>query len=308
MFRSSASLATLQKRAQLLQQLRAFFLQQRIMEVDIPALGDTTVTDIHLKPLAVIGAGFLQTSPEYYMKRLLAAGSGSIYYLGKAYRSDESGRRHRPEFTMLEWYCIAMDDHQLMTQMEQLFLHLAPGVSMVRRSYGEIFSTLLGINPHTAGLDELQKIIGNHFDLHVPLTDKSTCLDLLFSHSIEPRLAPGITFVYDYPREQCALARLATDAHGTTVARRFEVYWDGLELANGYWELCSATEQRQRFKRDQRLRAESGLPVPDLDERFLAALEAGLPECAGVALGVDRLLMCLLGVKDIREVMPFADR
>jgi lysyl-tRNA synthetase-like protein GenX len=307
MFQPSASLDHLQKRAQLLQQLRAFFFARDIMEVDVPALGLATVTDVHLEPLCVPGAGYLQTSPEYFMKRLLAAGSGSIYYLGKAYRRDESGRRHRAEFTMLEWYCVGMDDRQLMQLMTELFLTFDPAVEIRHRSYAEIFQALLDLCPHRATLAELQAVIASQLELHSPLDNKSACLDLLFSYCIEPRLGPGITFVYDYPQEQCALARLAKNSDGLTVARRFEVYWNGMELANGYWELCAAEEQRQRFENDRRIRAASGLDVPDVDERFLAALEAGLPDCAGVALGVDRLLMCLTGAKDIREVMPFAD-
>lgn len=307
MFQPSASLDHLQKRAQLLHQLRAFFFAREIMEVDVPALGLATVTDVHLEPLRVPGNGFLQTSPEYFMKRLLAAGSGSIYYLGKAYRRDESGRRHRAEFTMLEWYCVGLDDRQLMQQMTELFLQLDPAVEIRHRSYGEVFQELLGLCPHRATLAELQAVIASHLELHSPLDNKSACLDLLFSCCIEQRLDGGITFIYDYPQEQCALARLSVNTHGMTVARRFEVYWNGMELANGYWELCIAEEQRQRFENDRRIRAANGMDVPDVDERFLAALEAGLPECAGVALGVDRLLMCLSGARDIRDVMPFAD-
>lgn len=307
MFQPSASLEVLQKRAQLLAQLRAFFFARQIMEVDVPALGRATVTDVHLEPLKVPGAGYLQTSPEYFMKRLLAAGCGSIYYLGKAYRRDESGRRHRAEFTMLEWYRLGLDDRQLMAEMTALFHQLAPQVTISMRSYQEAFSAVLGVCPHTATLAELQALIARTLELHSPLQDKSACLDLLFSHSIEPTLGQGITFVYDYPVEQCALARIAAADNGALVARRFEVYWNGIELANGYWELCSAEEQRRRFENDRRIRMATGLEAPDLDERFLAALEAGLPDCAGVALGVDRLLMCLIGAKDIRDVMPFAD-
>lgn len=306
MFQPSASLDHLQKRAQLLNQLRAFFLARQVMEVDVPALGRATVTDVHLEALKVPGAGYLQTSPEYFMKRLLASGCGSIYYLGKAYRRDESGRRHRAEFTMLEWYRVGLDDRQLMAEMTELFLQLAPQVPVRTRSYQEVFVAALGICPHKATLADLQVLIDEHLDLNSPLQDKSACLDLLFSHCVEPSLGADITFVYDYPVEQCALARISTDAD-VAVARRFEVYWNGMELANGYWELCAAAEQRERFENDRRTRAELGLNVPDMDERFLAALASGLPDCAGVALGVDRLLMCLLGAKDIREVMPFAD-
>lgn len=307
MFHPSASLDHLQKRAQLLQQLRAFFIARQVMEVDVPALGQATVTDVHLEPLKVPGGGYLQTSPEYFMKRLLASGCGSLYYLGKAYRKDESGRRHRAEFTMLEWYRVGLDDRQLMVEMTELFHQVAPAITVQIRSYREVFLAALGICPHTATLMDLQAVIAKTLELHSPLQDKSACLDLLFSHCVEPALEPGITFVCDYPAEQCALARLTTGADGVPVARRFEVFWNGMELANGYWELCSAAEQRERFENDRRIRTANGLEVPELDERFMAALEAGLPDCAGVALGVDRLLMCLVGATDIREVMPFAD-
>jgi lysyl-tRNA synthetase class 2 len=307
MFHPSASLDTLQKRAQLLQQLRAFFNARGVMETDVPALAPATVTDVHLEPLQVPGVGYLQTSPEYFMKRLVAAGCGSIYYLGKVYRKDESGRRHRAEFTMLEWYRIGLDDRQLMAEMTELFHYLAPAVSVNLRSYRDVFSAALGVCPHAASLADLQAVIARTVELNSPLEDKSTCLDLLFSHCVEPSLGPGITFVYDYPAEQCALARVTTGGEGVPVARRFEVFWNGMELANGYWELCSVAEQRERFDRDRRIRALSGLEVPAVDERFMAALEVGLPECAGVALGVDRLLMCLVAATDIREVMPFAD-
>ncbi|MCR6650391.1 MAG: hypothetical protein NVV73_02280 [Cellvibrionaceae bacterium] len=204
MFHPSASLDLLQKRAQLLQQLRAFFFARQIMEVDVPALGQNTVTDVHLEPLQVLDTGYLQTSPEYFMKRLLAAGSGSIYYLGKAYRRDESGRRHRAEFTLLEWYSVGLDDRELMAQMTELFALLAPATDIRRRSYGEAFQTLLGLCPHRASLAELQALIAARLELHSPLDNKSACLDLLFSFCVEPQLGPGITFICDYPAEQCA--------------------------------------------------------------------------------------------------------
>lgn len=265
------------------------------------------MTDVHLEPLKVTGVGYLQTSPEYFMKRLLAAGSGSIYYLGKAYRRDESGARHRAEFTMLEWYRVGWDDRQLMREMEELFRQISPGVTVQYRSYGDVFQSILDLCPHTSSLAALQASIASRIELNSPVEQRDACLDLLFSHCIEPSLVGGITFVYDYPKEMCALARVAPDQAGIPVARRFEVYWNGLELANGYWELCAPAEQRERFENDRKQRAAMGLDVPDVDTRFVAALEAGLPDCAGVALGVDRLLMCLLDEKDISRVTPFAN-
>lgn len=308
MFEPSASITALQKRAQLLRQLRAFFYERGVLEVDVPVLGDATITDVHLEPLMVHSTRrhwFLQTSPEYYMKRMLAAGSGNIFYLGRAFREDESGRRHRPEFTMLEWYREGFDDAALMQEVGALFSAVAPDAPLKMVPYADVFEASLGVCPHRATAADLRALAQMHVDFSGEL-DKSEWLDLLFSHIIEPTFA-GVHIVYDYPQEQCALARVQPRADGTMVAKRFEVYWRGTELANGYWELASAAEQRQRFEADQQLRRQQGRAVPAIDERFMAAIERGLPDCAGVALGVDRLLMCLLGENDIASVVPFAD-
>lgn len=308
-FLPSAELRVLQRRALLLQQLRAFFYGREVMEVDVPVLGDATVTDVYLEPLKVFTQQhqwFLQTSPEYYMKRLLAAGSGSIFYLGKAFRSEESGRRHRAEFTMLEWYREGFDDVQLRAEVVALFSLLAPAEMVQQVSYGMLFQSVLDICPYRASVAQLEALAGQHVNFNGLLESKSAWLDLLFSHCIEPKL-DSPTVVYDYPQEQCALARLQVNSDGILVAKRFEVYWRGIELANGYWELNAAAVQRQRFIADQQQRQQRGLTVPAIDEYFMAALEHGLPNCAGVALGVDRLLMCLLELNDIAAVMPFAD-
>lgn len=308
MFQPSADLAVLQRRAQLLRQLRAFFYDREVMEVDVPVLGDATVTDVYIEPLQVAGEHrwFLQTSPEYYMKRLLAAGSGSIFYLGKAFRSDERGRRHRAEFTMLEWYRQGFSDVQLMEDIAALFSRIAPAEPVHRITYGRLFESKLGLCPYRANVEQLRRVASERVDFSGTLDTKSAWLDLLFSHCIEPELK-SIFLVHDYPREQCALARLGANEDGVVVAKRFEVFWQGVELANGYWELSAAAEQRQRFLADQQQRQHLGFAVPAMDERFMAALDHGLPDCSGVALGVDRLLMCLLGADDIAQVMPFAD-
>lgn len=309
MFEPTAELTVLQKRAQLLQQLRAFFYERSVMEADVPSLGKATVTDVNLEPLQVEGAkqgGFLQTSPEYYMKRLLAAGCGSIFYLGKAFRLDERGHRHRPEFTMLEWYRCGFNDVQLRAELQALFAVIAPEQAMRELSYGELFETAVGVCPHRSSAQQLRQVAKKHIDFYGELPSKSAWLDLLFSHCVEPDL-DALTIVYDYPQEQCALAQVQARSDGVVVAKRFEVYWRTIELANGYWELTSAAQQRQRLLEDQQQRWRQGLPVPAIDARFMAALEHGLPECAGVALGVDRLLMCLLQLNDIAAVMPFAD-
>lgn len=309
----SASLARLHKRAQLLAEIRAFFAQRALLEVDVPVLAASTVTDPHLQSIPAQVGGeqqFLQTSPEFYMKRLLAAGSGACFYLGKVFRQDEDGRRHRPEFTLLEWYRPGFDDLALRGEVLELVSSLARLMSQSvphrQISYAAVFAEYLDIDPHTATGEELAELARSTLDLHQPDmdADKSTWLDLLFSHCIEPHL-DNIVLVYDYPECQCALARIAPNEKGQAVAKRFELFWNGMELANGYWELTDAKEQAARFAADNCTRQGMGLPVITPDAKLLAALEGGLPDCAGVALGVDRLLMCLVGASHIDEVVPF---
>lgn len=308
----SASLAALQQRAAVRQKLRRFFEIREVMEVDVPVIGDATVTDVFIESIGLQVNGrdaFLQTSPEFYMKRLLAAGAGNIYYLGPAFRQDESGRNHRPEFTMLEWYRTGFDDRALQAEVVALLRSLAPSVAIGSYSYGAVFEQRLNLCPHRATSTQLQALAHQHLDFDFALSGKSAYLDLLFSHCIQPSLPAGVSLVYDYPSDLCALARLAPDEQGCfEVAKRFEVFWDGLELANGYWELTDAAEQRRRFTRDLEVRRRQGLPEPKVDRRFLSALTAGLPDCAGVAMGVDRLLMGLSGATDLAQVMPFANR
>ncbi len=309
----TASLATLKKRARLLADIRAFFAERGLLEVDVPLLSPATVTDPHLQAISAQVGGrqqFLQTSPEFYMKRLLAAGLGSCFYLGKAFRQDELGRRHRPEFTMLEWYRVDFDDRRLCAEVIDLVRALAGGdVNHRQIGYGDIFEEYLGLDPHGASEEELAQLAASRLDFHFPDSaggslDKSSWLDLLFSHCIEPRL-DGLVLIVDYPACQCALARTDVNERGQAVARRFELFWNGMELANGYWELTDSREQAARFDADNETRRKLDLPAIEPDRRLLAALEAGIPECAGVALGVDRLLMCLLGASAIDQVLPF---
>ncbi len=308
----SASIATLKRRAQLLADLRAFFAERNLLEVDVPVLSTATVTDPHLQAISArVGARdwFLQTSPEFYMKRLLAAGVGSCFYLGKAFRQDEQGRRHRPEFTMLEWYRTGFSDRDLRAEVLELMMLLTHNGKHRQVSYGDIFTEYLAVDPHRATENELASLAMKHLDLHGfgsdgDGLDKSSWLDLLFSHCIEPHLEE-IVLVYDYPACQCALAKLGQNEQGQTVAKRFELFWNGMELANGYWELSDGREQALRFERDNTIRQTLGLPEIVPDHRLLAALDAGIPECAGVALGVDRLLMGLTGASAIDEVVPF---
>ncbi|WP_317930002.1 EF-P lysine aminoacylase EpmA [Halioxenophilus sp. WMMB6] len=307
-WRPSASLAVIKARAALLAHIRHFFAERAVLEVDVPSLSRHTVTDPNLIPVTSHtngGDAFLQTSPEYFMKRLLVAGSGSIYYLGKAFRDQEFGRRHHPEFTMLEWYRLGFDDQQLIEETLALVTGLLPAKPVTRVTYGQLFAGHFGINPHTASEAELAELAQRTCQPAFHQADRNTWLDLLFSHCLEPTLA-GITVVADFPASQGALAKVMANDAGEQVAKRFEIYVDGLELSNGYWEATGAVELQARFERDQATRLAAGLPVPAIDPDFMAAMHAGLPECAGIALGVDRLLLLMSGVKTLAETMSFA--
>jgi lysyl-tRNA synthetase class 2 len=300
-------------RAALYRQIRAFFEARAVLEVDTPLLASSIGTDPALDPLtaqyrAFPGAPpqtlYLQTSPEFAMKRLLAAGSGPVYQLGKAFRNGESGQRHNPEFTMLEWYRPGFTLEDLMDEVEALLVRVLGPLTCHRRSYGELFEEALDLDPYEAGTPELQALVRRHLDLQGEDPDHATCLELLYSHCIEPQLQDPVMIV-DYPAVQAALARVVANEDGVLVARRFEFVMRGMEIANGYDELLDADEQAHRFAADQRTRAQRGLPQFPHDQRLLAALGAGLPPCSGVALGVDRLLMLQSGATSIDEVLAF---
>jgi elongation factor P--(R)-beta-lysine ligase len=300
----------LKKRAQLLQQLRAFFYGLNVLEVDVPVLAPYSVTDPNFDAIScqVGGAiGYLQTSPEFFMKRLLAMGSGDIFYLGKAFRQDEQGRRHRPEFTMLEWYRTGFTDQDLITETLSLLAVLSPTTPAIRLSYDNIFGQHTGLNPHSASVSELKTFAMKALQVDFKEESANFWLDLIFSFIVEPNLPDGIVVIEDYPASQAALARTAKNAKGLITAKRFEIFWDRLELANGYWELTDAAEQVRRFAQDNHIRQQQGKSVQAADPKLIAALEQGIGDCAGIALGVDRLLMRLEGCDDIALVMPFAN-
>ncbi len=316
-WRPSAPLENLRGRAVLLARIRGFFAVRGVLEVETPTLAGAAVTDPHLSSLQsrYTGPGFsagrplyLQTSPEFAMKRLLAAGSGPIYQLGKAYRDGEAGRLHNPEFTLLEWYRPGFDLSAMMDEVEALATQ-ALGLTgrFERVSYRELFRRRLGIDPFEVSEDGLRDCARRHGlsrSAELPLAGQDAWLDLLLTHFIEPGLGAGTPcFVHDYPPGQAALARIRPGP--CPVAERFELYIDGVEIANGYHELGDPAEQRVRFTRDRERRRREGLPDVTPDERLLAALAHGLPDCAGVALGVDRLVMAALGVKSIAEVVAF---
>lgn len=316
-WRPSATLETLKLRAQILARIREFFARRDVLEVETPVLARAATTDPNLHSFATRDADspdrplYLHTSPEFFMKRLLAAGSGSIYQICKVFRDAESGRRHNLEFTLLEWYRVGYDHHRLMDETTELVAHALDGrltlAPAERLSYGEAFNRHTGIDPHAASGTELAACARAHgiqTSCALAPDDIDGWRDLLLSHIIEPRLGRGrISLVYDYPASQAALARIRPG--NPPLAERFEVYLNGLELANGFNELTDASEQQQRIARDLAARRAGGLPAVPADTRFLAALSHGLPRCAGVALGMDRLIMLAAGVDSISEALAF---
>ena len=315
-WRPSASIDRLRARAALLARVRAFFAERGVLEVETPLLCSAGATDPQLDsvlaadPLGGAAPWYLQTSPEYAMKRLLAAGSGPIFQLCKAFRQGELGRHHNPEFSLLEWYRPGWDHWRLMGEVAELAA-LAVGARPVEQlDYREAFERHLGLDPHAAPLDALRALARERTGADFDSEDRDTWLDLLISHCIQPALGRGcFTFLHAYPASQAALARVERDGRGMAVARRFELYIDGVEIANGYHELVDAAEQAARFEADNRQRRARGLPEVAIDRRLLQALAAGLPDCAGVALGFDRLAMLAQGAPSLGEVIAFsADR
>ncbi len=308
----TATRAALERRAVMLAAARQFFAERKVLEVDTPIMVNAPVTDVHIHSAEVRlrrhGGDrlFLHTSPEYAMKRLLASGSGDIYQICHVVRGRERGRQHNPEFTLIEWYRLGFTLDDLMDEVQALAFTLLATPAAERRaerlSYREVFQRELSIDPFTASLETLAQAGG---DLGFPRSaGRDELLDLLMGSRIGPALGRDqLTFVYGYPASQAALARL--DPHDSAAALRFELYRGGIELANGFHELASAAEQRARFEQDREERKRRGLPAYAADERLLAALEAGLPDCAGVALGFDRLLMLATGANHIDEVLSF---
>jgi len=274
--------------------------------VETPLLGKAASTDVHLTSLSVDNQQFLQTSPEFAMKRLLAAGSGAIYQICKSFRQGESGKRHNPEFTMLEWYRPGFDHFQLMAEVAELLNSLLGERPVSRLNYRSAFMQVLDIDPHRAEVAELSVLAQQHTGYQTDGDDRDTLLDLLMSQVVEPTLGRDeLTFIYDYPASQCALAKVKVDEQGAAVAERFELYVEGIELANGYHELTDADEQQRRFDADLAERKRRGLPELPADKMLVAALNSGMPDCAGVAMGLDRLLMLMAGSDSICEVIAF---
>ena len=307
----------LHHRAQLLTKIRAYFEQANVLEVETPACSSYATTDpaIESFQLNYTGPGFsashplyLHTSPEFPMKRLLAAGSGAIYQICKVFRNGESGRQHNPEFTLLEWYRPNYDHHQLMTDVAALVNSVLPTPREVEYlSYSEAFKQHLNIDPHHATQQQLQECAKQHCIAdagRLDLPSNDAWLDLLLTHCIESRLGiKRLSFLYDYPATQASLAKIRPGP--PPLAERFELYMEGMELANGFNELTNATEQQQRFNQDIEKRHLLNQNKIPMDKNLLAALNSGLPNCAGVALGIDRLLMQITHATHINQTLAF---
>jgi lysyl-tRNA synthetase class 2 len=309
-WRPSADFDTLKKRAQLLADVRAFFAARAVMEVDVPVLARATVTDVHIESFVVTDPArtaeqyYLMTSPEFYMKRLLAAGCGPIYYLGSAFRAEQTGSCHQPEFTMLEWYRPQWTIQQLMQEVSDLVSGFVAG-DIRYTTYRQAFLDYVGIDPYSTSLVELKMLAREKLSPSFDDDDRNIWLDLLFSHLVEPQLS-GLVFVEQFPAEQAALAQTFIDEFGNDVAARFELYIGGMEVANGYQEELDPEVLAARFADNLAVRKMRGQVLPAVDAQFLAAMRAGMPVCAGVALGFDRLLMAKCSRKQIATVVPFA--
>lgn len=299
----------------MLQRTREFFAARGLLEVETPQLSAAAATDLHLESLEVRrpggrALGWLHTSPEFPMKRLLAAGAGDIWQLARVFRGAEAGRRHNPEFTMLEWYRVGWDAAALIDEVDEFLRAFAdqgllPGETL-RLSYREAFLRHAGFDPFTADARRIVAILRSR-DVPVPASldgDRAACLDLALATVVEPGFDPSRpTFVYDFPASHAALARIRPGE--PPVAERFELFFAGMEIANGFHELTDAAEQAARFAADLAARRARGVVEPAPDRRLIAALAHGLPDCAGVALGFDRLAMILAGVSHIEEVLTF---
>ncbi|MDH2298757.1 EF-P lysine aminoacylase GenX [Cobetia sp. 29-18-1] len=349
----TATRERLVQRARLISEVRTFFAEREVLEVETPVLGQAGSTDVGLASLSLTAQLpgerervplWLQTSPEFHMKRLLAAGSGPIFQIARAFRDGEVSRRHNPEFCMLEWYRPGMCLEALMTETCELIRRvMALGAQLTGKPsllsesqdaqigpaitpYRALFRRVLALDPFTASLEELRAACARECEVAADDWSHETCLDALMSLVIEPTLGSGsqgagaqgrgaqgieaqgkatVELVTEYPAAQAALARKHQDSEGDWVASRFEAYVAGIELANGYDELTDASEQAARFAEDNAARVAQGLPEVAADQRLVAALQAGMPAGSGVALGLDRLIMLALGERDISAVIAF---
>lgn len=301
---------TWKARQSLLAKVRSFFVSRGVLEVETPVVSNAGGTDPQLDYFEVEGERYLMTSPEFHMKRLLAAGYGDIFQITKSFRKDEFGAHHNNEFSMVEWYRVGMPQEQLMDEVEALVSEIiGQPVNARRTRWIDAFRNYAGVDPLSAS--EADFVAACKFQ-NIPLPADISAMsrgdwwDYLMVFAVEPALAKnGPEFILDYPQSQAALAQTYVGEDGHTWARRFELFVDQVELCNGYTELTDAAEQRRRFEADLEIRKQMGKPQPTLDENFLAALESGMPACSGVALGLDRLFMLALHKKEIKDVILF---
>ncbi|OBW95948.1 elongation factor P--(R)-beta-lysine ligase [Gallibacterium salpingitidis] len=313
-WKSTSSIQNLLKRAKIISDIRQFFVDRGLLEVETPILSAFSVTDVHLATFQTeftppFGPNpqtlHLITSPEYHMKRLLAEGSGPIFQICKVFRNEEAGKRHNPEFTMLEWYRPFFDMYRLINEVDDLLQQILDCPPTESLSYQFVFQEYVGLDPLSATKAELVEKAKQQGLVNADMEGRDTLLQYLFSEVVEKNIGQEHPVaVYHFPAAQAALAQISSEDH--RVAERFEFYYKGLELANGFHELTDANEQLHRFEQDNLLREKLHLPPQQMDTRFLAALKSGLPSCSGVALGVDRLLMIALSTDNIEDVISFS--
>lgn len=303
--------AILRDRAHMLEQVRAFFKSRNVLEVDCCSLVRCPPLDANIEVMNTQvtdrETGYLHTSPEYAMKRLLADGLGDIYYLGHVYRKGEIGKLHNPEFTMIEWYRTSLPYLDFIQETCEMICQFIGRFPIRILSYREAFQTYVGVDPFAnANLPTVARRLGIETPANSARWDQDTWLQLLITHAIEPKLGQNeLTVLCEYPPSQAALARLI-EKGGQHVAERFEIYFEGIELSNGYHELCDAAEQRRRFLQENQNRSAQGKEPYPLDEAFLAALERGLPDSCGVSVGFDRLMLIRHKAKALKDILPFA--
>lgn len=302
------NLEIISARMDLYRNIRDYFEQSNVLEVEVPLLAKAGTTDPQIESFRVVGQSsrsYLQTSPEFFLKRLLSEIHHSCFCITKAFRDEEQGKNHNPEFSMLEWYRVEFDLDDIVEDcLDLVQLCLGQREHVFRETYSSLFQKHLNIDPHNIELKNLVPLVKQHTSYQGSCESVSEALQLLLSAVIEPTFA-GLTLVRDFPVDQAALARLGEDQSGQLVAQRFEIYFGNIELANGYLELTDVEEQRSRFELDNKIRRQIDRPSMQLDEGLLDAMKVGLPDCSGVSIGLDRLLMARLGLRQIDEVLLF---
>jgi elongation factor P--(R)-beta-lysine ligase len=311
-FAPSASLTALERRSALLLKLREFFYERHFIEVETPLLARDIIPELHIEPIQAENGAFLQASPELHMKRMLAAGPTAIFQVTRSFRAGERGQLHNPEFTIVEWYRIGDDMRAGIELLDELTESLLRAPPCTRTTYAAAFQRTLGLCPHTASIDDLSAAAASlavnwgRAPASPESMSRDEWLNLLLATHVEPQLGKnGPEIIFHYPATQASLAKIASTEHGYDVAERFELYYRGIELANGFHELTDAAEQRRRFEAVNAVRISEGRRALPMPESLLATLEHGLPECSGAALGFDRLLMLAVAAQSIDEVIAF---